>query len=109
MVSRDLAGLAVANFVDSSDSELILSVIQQACNYEFGGLEFFRDIALGPVLGSGYFTLHQVSDDLTASIICRFGPAKTDGALGGVHHLGEGRWAWRIWRLINTFIIFYIV
>ncbi len=105
MVSRDLTGFTEANLVDSADSELVLSVIHQACHQEFGGLELFRDIALGPVLRVSSLTLHQVADDLTATVVRRFGPAKADGALGGVHHLGEGRWAGRIWRIMETLLL----
>lgn len=96
MVSRDVAGLAVANLVDSSYSELVLCVVHQTRHQEFGGLELLRDVALGPVLSFGSFTLHQVADDLTATVICWFGPAKADGVLGGVYHLGEGWWSRRI-------------
>ena len=100
MVSRDLAGLTVADLVDSSDSELVLCVVHQACHQEFSGLELFRDIALGPVLSLRSLALHQIANDLTATIVCRFGPAEADGALGGVDHLGEGRWTGRICRII---------
>lgn len=106
MVSRDIAGLAEADLVDSGDSELVLCIVHQACYQEFGGLELFRDVALGPVFGFGSLTLHQVANDLTATIVCRFGPAKADGALGGVHHFGEGRWSGRIWRIKVKNVLF---
>lgn len=97
MVSRDVAGLTEANPVDCCDSELVLCVVHQAGHQELGGLELLWHIALVPVLGFSSLALYQVSDDLTASIIGRFGPAEADGALGGVHHLGESRWSRRIW------------
>lgn len=109
MVSWDIAGLTEANLVDSCDSELVLCVVHQARHKELGGLELFRHIALGPVLCFGSLTLYQVSDDLTATVVGRFGPAEADGALGGVHHLGESRWSGRICKIKVTYnIISYI-
>lgn len=98
MVSWDLAGFTVPNFVDSNDSELVLNVFHQASYHKFGCLEFFWNIALGPVLSINSLALNKVSNDLTATIIGRFGPAKANGALGRVHYLGECRWARRIWK-----------
>lgn len=101
MVSRNLAGVAVANLVDGNDSELVLCVFHQAGHHEFGGLEFLRDVALGPLLGVGSLALHQISNDLTATIVSWFGPAEADRMLGRVHHLGERRWARRILRITH--------
>lgn len=106
MVSRDIAGLAEADLVYSDDSELVLGAVHQPCHQELGGLELFWDVALVPVFSFGSLTLHQVADDLTATVVRRFGPAKADGALGGIHHLGEGRWSGRIWRTL-IISIFY--
>lgn len=74
MVSRDVTGLAEADLVDSGDSELVLCVVHQACHQEFGGLEFLRGVALGPVLCFNSLALHHVADDLTATVVCWLGP-----------------------------------
>lgn len=98
VVSRDIAGLAEADLVNSGDSELVLGAVHQPCHQEFGGLELFWDVALSPVFSFSSLTFHQVADDLTATIIGRFGPAEADGTLGGIHNFGEGRWSRRICR-----------
>lgn len=108
MVSWDLAGVAEADLVDSDDSELVLGVVHQAGHQELGVLELLRDVALGPVLAVDSPVLNQVADDVAAAVVRRFGPAEADGALGGIHHLGERRRAGRIWtRDTWTYLLFF--
>lgn len=98
MVPRNLAGLTESNLVDGSDSELVLCAVYQAGHQELGGLKLFGNITLHPVFRFGSLALHQVADNLTPTIVRWFGPSQTDGALCGIHHLGEGRRSGGIWR-----------
>ncbi|TNN69583.1 hypothetical protein EYF80_020228 [Liparis tanakae] len=101
----DVAGLAEADLVDGEDSELVFGAVHQAGHQELGDLELLRDVTLAPVLSLDSLALDQIADDFTATVVCRFGPAEADGALGGVHHLGERRWAGRIWRIVVTHLL----
>lgn len=49
VVSRDFAGLTVANFVYSCDPELVFYVVHQTRDQEFSGLELLWDVALVPI------------------------------------------------------------
>lgn len=96
MFSRDITGLTESNFVEGRDSELVLSIVHQARHQKFGGLEFLWDVALGPIFCFSSLAFHQVTNDLTTTIICWLGPAQANGGLGGVYYFREGRWPRRI-------------
>lgn len=91
MISRDIAGLTESNLVEGRDSELVLSIVHQALHQKLRGLELLWDVAFGPVFYFSSFALHQVADDLTATIIRWLGPAQANGGLGRVHYFREGR------------------
>lgn len=89
--------LAEANLVNSRDTTLVLSLVNETLDDVVGLLQIPGDIAANPVRCVSPLALHQVTNNGGSTILGGCTPGKTDGATGGICHTGIHNGARRGW------------
>lgn len=95
VLARYFNWLTEANFVDGSDTALVLCLVDEVLDNVTSVLQVSGDIATDPICGIGPLALNQVSQDGASTIASRGIPCEADGAVGCVCHTGIHHWARR--------------
>ena len=86
MFARYFNWLAEPDFVDSSDTTLVLCFVDEILNDIACLLQVPGNVEADPVSGVIPLAFHQVSNDRAPAVVSRCGPGETDGAVGSVSY-----------------------